>query len=111
MVKSVQALSAADKRELRELKKQFGDDPTPKTRCTPKMFGIFVKELIPMQPRAPAAAEYLRSRDSVLATGEAWDGANFPQMRLEDASPLYVDHTPTWDEVDDAREALDRETE
>ena len=47
----------------------------------------------------------------VLATGEAWDGANFPQMRLEDASPLYVDHTPVWDEVDDAREALDRESE
>ena len=37
----------------------------------------------------------------VCGIGGAFDGDNFPQMSLEDASPLYVDHTPTWDEQDE----------
>ena len=42
----------------------------------------------------------------VCGTGGAWDGDNFPQLSLEDASPLFVDHTPFWDDIEEAREAL-----
>ena len=44
----------------------------------------------------------------VISTGGAWDGANFPQQSIYDASPLYVDHTPYWDEVEEAREAINQ---
>ena len=57
---------------------------------------------------ADEASEHATIISLSVDEGGAWDGANFPQQSIYDASPLYVDHTPYWDEVEEAREAIDQ---
>ena len=50
-------------REIDSLMKAHGDDPTPKTRCTPMMFGILINELLVEQARVEGGAtRFIRSR-------------------------------------------------
>ena len=62
-------------REIDSLMKAHGDDPTPKTRCTPKMFGIFINELLVEQTRVEGGAtRFIRSRDRTLGCLEGVGG-------------------------------------
>ena len=66
-------------RVVDDIMKMYGDDPQPKTRCTPKMFGIFVNELLPTDKEA-ASAKYISKRMRVLAVCEGVGG-----LRVGDA--------------------------
>jgi hypothetical protein len=66
-------------RVVDDIMKMYGDDPQPKTRCTPKMFGIFVNELLTTDKQA-ASAQYISKRMRVLAACEGVGG-----LRVGDA--------------------------
>ena len=77
--------------EIDNLMKAFGDDPVPKTRCTPTMFGIFMNELIPGKlinlPTTTRAQQYIVSRDKVLGAAEGVGG-----LRVGDATGADETH-------------------